>query len=91
MEKESLETIAINKEILKNHLSVYFKYLDQDYKDLKRILGIDPLEITILKCGIFDKFESRGKQLVRRVNPPYQETAVLLEDYVAERGGISYE
>ncbi|MGN0417592.1 GH3 family domain-containing protein [Anaerostipes faecalis] len=91
MEKESLETIAINKEILKNHLSVYFKYLDQDYKDLKRILGIDPLEITILKCGTFDKFESRGKQLVRRVNPPYQETAVLLEDYVAERGGISYE
>lgn len=91
MQTESLETTAINKEILRNHLSVYFKYIDQDYKDLKRILGIDPLEITIVKCGTFKEYENHGKKLIRRVNPPHQEVSLLLKEYVTERGGISYE
>ena len=54
---------AITKDILREHLSVYFKYVDNDYKDLKRILGMDPLEITILKCGTFEEYERQNKEI----------------------------
>ena len=33
---------AVSRELLKEHLTIYFKYVDQDYHDLKRILGMDP-------------------------------------------------
>lgn len=60
---------AVSRELLKEHLTIYFKYVDQDYQDLKRILGMDPLEITILRCGTFAAYErSTGKKL-RHVNP----------------------
>jgi hypothetical protein len=73
MKRESLANSAIMKEILKEHLSVYFKYIDNDYKDLKRILGMDPLEITILKCGTFEEYEKRKGKPIRAVNPsPYE-------------------
>lgn len=32
---------AVSRELLKEHLTIYFKYVDQDYHDLKRILGMD--------------------------------------------------
>jgi hypothetical protein len=66
---------------------VYFKYVDQDYKDLKKILGIDPLEITIVKCGTFRQYEEKRGKLVRRVNPPYQESSILLKDYARQEEG----
>lgn len=34
---------AMSATILKDLLSTYFKYIDQDYRDLKKILGMDPL------------------------------------------------
>ena len=57
MERNALMSHAISVDILKEHLSIYFKYIDNDYTDLKKILGIDPLEITIVKCGTFDMYE----------------------------------
>ena len=36
MSPQSLVSQAVTREILREHLSVYFKYVDQDYKDLKR-------------------------------------------------------
>ncbi len=69
MKKESLATSAMSKEILRDHLSIYFKYLDQDYDDLKKILGMDPLEITILKCGTFQEYNKGAMGNMRKVNP----------------------
>jgi len=90
MKRESLANSAIMKEILKEHLSVYFKYIDNDYKDLKRILGMDPLEITILKCGTFEEYERRKGKPIRAVNPSPYEVMELLElqkeDYEMSRG-----
>ena len=40
MDKHSLASQAVSREILKEHLTIYFKYVDSDYKDLKRILGM---------------------------------------------------
>ena len=66
MSPQSLVSQAVTREILREHLSVYFKYVDQDYKDLKRILGVDPLEITILKCGTFLPMSSGGESICAR-------------------------
>ncbi len=79
MDIHSLVTHAVSREILKEHLGVYFKYVDHDYKDLKRILGMDPLKITILKCGTFHEyFRQTGKQL-RHINPNSYDIKELLE------------
>lgn len=73
MKPESLLSNAITQEILKEHLSVYFKYVDNDYSDLKRILGMDPLVVTILKCGTFEEYTRRTGRSIRPINPsPYE-------------------
>lgn len=68
-DRNTLLSAAISREILKEHLSVYFKYLDSDYSDLQKILGVDPLNITIVKCGTFDLYEQKFGESIRRINP----------------------
>ncbi len=86
----SLVTSAISQEILRDHLSVYFKYFDHDYKDLKRILGMDPLEITIVRSGTFNEYKRRNGKLMRVINPsPYEILSLLelqQEEYESLRG-----
>ncbi len=60
---------AVSRELLKEHLTIYFKYVDQDYHDLKHILGMDPLEITVLKCGTFSAYEEKTGKPLRHINP----------------------
>lgn len=76
---KTLISQAISKEILREHLSVYFKYVDQDYKDLKKILGVDPLKITILKCGTFAEYQRRTGKKLRKVNPSKYDVMELLQ------------
>ena len=78
MERNALMSHAISVDILKEHLSIYFKYIDNDYTDLKKILGIDPLEITIVKCGTFDMYEDINKEKIRVMNPSREEMNSLL-------------
>ena len=59
LERSNLINSAISIRILQDQLGIYFRYLDQDYEDLKKILGIDPLKITLLKCGTFEFYERR--------------------------------
>jgi len=93
MAPDSLASQALSKEILREHLSVYFKYVDQDYQDLKRILGVDPLEITILRCGTFALYKKQtGKQL-RKMNPSVYDVMdlVKMQESVewSYRGGLT--
>ena len=60
---------AVSRDLLKEHLTIYFKYVDQDYHDLKHILGMDPLEITVLKCGTFKAYEEKTGKPLRHINP----------------------
>jgi hypothetical protein len=78
MKKEALATTAMSREILRDHLSIYFKYLDQDYDDLKKILGMDPLDITILKCGTFEEYRKSGIGYMRKVNTDSQQVRNLV-------------
>lgn len=78
VQEGSLISEAITVEILKEHLGVYFKYMDNDYKDLKKILGIDPLEVTIVKCGTFKQFEERTGRTIRKMNASSYDISDLL-------------
>lgn len=70
LDRSALSGMAANVEVLKEHLTVYFKYLDSDYADLKKILGVDPLNISLVKCGTFEAFRRRNGKPIRHLNPP---------------------
>ena len=69
LQRSNLISSAISIRILQDQLGIYFRYLDQDYEDLKKILGIDPLKITLLKCGTFELYERRFGKKIRAMNP----------------------
>ena len=88
---DSMYQRAITIEVIRQHLSVYFHYVDQDYKDLKKILGIEPLQITLLKVGTFELYENNYGQSIECMNPSMHEIQKLLAlqelNYEVERRG----
>ncbi|HHW25673.1 MAG TPA: GH3 auxin-responsive promoter family protein [Bacillota bacterium] len=79
LSREAVTSGAVSREILRDRLTIYFKYVDSDYNDLKRILGIDPLEITVLRCGTFEEYGRKFGKISRRINPDPLEIRRLLE------------
>ncbi len=75
---EGLITHAITKEILKEHLEVYFKYADNDYGDLKRIRVIEPLEITMIRCGTFAEYSHCTGDALRHIKPSSYQVSEFL-------------
>ena len=78
MEQTAFVNNAVSTEILREVLSTYFKYIDQDYRDLKKILGMEPLVVTILRCGTFDAYKEKMGRKIRHMNPSHQELMELL-------------
>lgn len=66
---------AITVDVIREHLSVYFKYFDQDYGDLKKILGIEPLQVTILKNRTLTLYN----EPIRKINPSAHDIQKLLD------------
>ena len=85
MTEEAIHSSMITANIIKDHLSVYFKNFDHDYNDLKKLLGIDPLKVTILPCGTIDKYKNRFGKSIRTINPKKEEIIELLR--IAEWNG----
>jgi hypothetical protein len=70
LQENSMDVQTTVAEIIKEHLSVYFRYYDQDYVSLKKLIQMDPLKVTVVRNGSFRAFEElRGYQL-RSINPP---------------------
>jgi len=78
LQRSNLLNSAISIRILQEQLGIYFRYLDQDYEDLKKILGVDPLKITLLKCGTFELYEQKYSTKIRTMNPESCEINDLL-------------
>ncbi len=60
-------TVAAN--IIRDHLSIYFRYLDGDYQDLKHLLGVDPLKVSVLPTGVIGRYSRESGKKIRRINP----------------------
>ena len=85
---------AISTRILQDQLGIYFRYLDQDYEDLKKILGVDPLKITMLKCGTFAAYHRKFGTTIRKMNPESCEINDLLNCHLLDsfgKGGLLNE
>ena len=57
-------------DIVKQHLSIYFQYYDEDYIDLKKLINMDPLRISVVPGGSFKAFEGMRGHPLGAVNPP---------------------
>jgi len=57
-------------EIIKEHLSVYFRYFDQDYQSLKKLIKVEPLKVSVVPKGSFQRFEEYTGHSLRKINPP---------------------
>lgn len=64
--------------MLTEHLSLYFKYFDSDYGDLKKLLNMEPLQITILKYGTIAAYEQKMGERLPRINPGMLDIVGLL-------------
>ncbi|MCI2057603.1 MAG: GH3 auxin-responsive promoter family protein [Oscillibacter sp.] len=64
--------------VLQEHLSIYFKYFDSDYGDLKKLLNMEPLQITILKYGTISGYETERGRRLSRINPGMLDVVGLL-------------
>lgn len=70
---------ALTKEIIKEHLSIYFRYIDTDYNDLKYLLGIDPLVISLIPAGTIGRFSNTFGKSLRRINPSHFDVIEVLK------------
>ncbi len=89
IEKAEFLNRAVNAQVLRDLLTTYFKYTDQDYRDLKKILGMDPLEVTVLRNGTFAEYCAEHSRPPRHMNPDHCQLEELLERQRLgiERGG----
>lgn len=75
---EAQATEVTARAVLTEHLSLYFKHFDSDYGDLKKLLNMEPLEITILKYGTIAAYEGALGHPLRRINPDELDVTGLL-------------
>ena len=78
LEPGARQSPALSREIIRDHLAVYFRYYDGDYKDLKRLLGVDPLRVTMLKTGTIRLFEERTGRGMPKIGAPREMVLDLL-------------
>jgi hypothetical protein len=77
---DTLATDAITKKVITEHLTVYFKYFDSDYEDLKKLLNIEPLQITLLRYGTIKKYEKQNNCKLPRINQSALDISGLLQN-----------
>lgn len=78
MEADSVISAALGEEVLRRHLEVYFSYQDEDYDNLKKILGMEPLRLTFVKSGTFEEYEKFTGTKLECLNPARREVLSLL-------------
>jgi phenylacetate-coenzyme A ligase PaaK-like adenylate-forming protein len=79
MKEASKQSPALTREIIAEHLTVYFRYYDGDYRDLKKLLGVDPLKVTMLPAGSIEKWERSTGTKLQRVGAPAASVCDLLK------------
>lgn len=63
------ESDVTRLQVLREHLSSYFRYFDSDYSDLKKLLNMEPLRITVIKYGTIDTYQKNTGRIIPRINP----------------------
>ncbi len=77
MSEAAILTGVVAADVIRDHLSAYFKYIDVDYSDLKKMLGIDPLVVTVIETGTIERYEESHRRRIRRMNPPHYDVVEI--------------
>ncbi len=85
MQPDAQQSQAVSRDIIREHLGIYFRYYDGDYSDLKHLLGVDPLQVTILKYGTLKKYEALYGEPIEKINPSRESVLHLLQAEGKER------
>lgn len=67
---EEADSPVAAADIVKQHLSIYFQYYDDDYISLKKMINADPLRVNVVSRGSFDAFSHTRGHSLGRINPP---------------------
>ena len=86
LQREELANSTVSSRVLKEQLSSNFRYFDQDYEGVKRFLGMDPLKITLLKCGTFAAYEKKYGTSIFAMNPKACDINNLLTCHLSDGG-----
>lgn len=78
LKPDSRQSLILSQKLLQEHFSAYFRFYDGDYGDLKRLLGIDPLKVTMLPSGTIARYEAERGQELFRVGAPQEAILDLL-------------
>ena len=76
LDQDDDQSVSFCRSLLRDHLSLYFRSYDGDYKDLRRLLNVDPLRVTLLKSGTVERYERENNCKVPTVGAPRE---VVLE------------
>jgi hypothetical protein len=79
-----------NVDLIRDQLEIYFRYIDEDYKNLKKMLGIDPLQVHILPYGSIERYRRTIKHTLFKVNPNYFDVTEILKIAATNKGGEPY-
>jgi hypothetical protein len=74
LENTTTQSLSQLKDLINHEL----KRIDQDYSDVHTMLGYDPLILTELPNGSFQRYQEQVKRPVSRINPTQEELITLL-------------
>lgn len=65
-------------DVLKEAINIQMKKMDTDYNDVHLLLGHEPLKLTVLKEGTFEKYKELYKTTIANINPNMEEVDKLI-------------
>ncbi|MCF0228130.1 MAG: GH3 auxin-responsive promoter family protein [Parasporobacterium sp.] len=92
IDSSSEQSLFLTEKLVIEHMSAYFRHYDHDFNDLKRLLGREPLEVTILPEGTIRSYEEKIGRNIRRINPSGSDIIDIRNTAggVFSRGGESF-
>ena len=80
LSSEVADRSAVGLQLIKEQLGASFKYYDSDYRDLKKLLGLEPLMLTLLPTGTIKKYNQGREYPLRKINPRRPQVLDLLRN-----------
>lgn len=68
----------LDPDLIKEQLEIYFTYIDEDYRNLKKMIGIEPLEVHLLPLNTIKKYTDSIQHKMSKVNPFHYDVVEVL-------------
>jgi hypothetical protein len=69
---------SLSESLVKEKLKYILSDLDPDFRDIQLLLGRDPLKVTLVKHGAFERFWGRFGKELNKLNPIEEEIRELI-------------